>query len=180
MTYRVSFAPVKLVTWGLWRPGGPTRHWAPTGTSCWSQKLWKHFVKVSKRSLWSYLKFPPHCSLHFGLRRSQRPPRPHFLFLVKWFLLTSGSTPDGPWRCPAPPGPSRGPQRSQGHFLFLSLKPYNMGVYGFLLTSGLMPDVSWRCLNPSRSQGHFVFLGSNHEKMEKTGCPGLQRPPKRI
>ena len=104
------------------------------------------------------LSFHPIAAFILALWRSQRPPRPHILFLVKWFLLTSGSTPDGPWRCPAPPGPSRGPQRSQGHFLFLSLKPYNMGVYGFLLTSGLMPDVSWRCLNPSRSRAlryHF-------------------------
>ena len=126
------------------------------------------------------LSFHPIAAFILALWRSQRPPRPHILFLVKWFLLTSGSTPDGPWGCLAPSGPSRGPQRSQGHFVFLSLKPCNMGVYGFLLTSGLMPDVSWRCLNPSRSQGHFVFLGSNHEKMEKTGCPGLPRPLERI
>ena len=92
-----------------------------------------------------------------ALRRSPRPSRPNFIFLVKWFLLTSGSTPDGPWQCPAPPGPSRGPRRSQGHFVFSSLNPYNMGVYEFLLTSGLMPDGSWWCLDPSRSQGHFVF-----------------------
>ena len=180
MTYRVSFAHVKLVTWGLWRPGGPTRHWAPTGTSCWSQKLWNILSRCQKEVFEHTLSFHPIAAFILALWRSQRPPRPYILFLVKWFLLTSGSTPDGPWRCPAPPGPSRGPQRSQGHFLFLSLKPYNMGVYGFLLTSGLMPDVSWRCLNPSRSPGHFVFLGSNHEKMEKTGCPGLPRPLERI
>ena len=80
MTYRVSGGHVKLVTWGLWRPGGPTRHWAPTGTSCWSQKLWKHFVKVSKRSLWSYLKFPPHCSLHFGLKKVAKATKAAFYF----------------------------------------------------------------------------------------------------
>ena len=47
------------------------------------------------------LSFHPIAAFILALRRSQRPPRPHFLFLVKWFLLTSGSTPDGPWRCPA-------------------------------------------------------------------------------
>ena len=106
-------------------------------------------------------------------RRSPRLQRPQKIFWFKWFLLTLGSTPDGPWRCPAPLGPSKGPWRSQGHFAFLSLKPYIMGVYGFLLTSGLMPDGSWRCLDPSRSQGHFVFLSWKHEKMDKTACPGL-------
>ena len=79
-TYRVSFGHVKLVTWGLWRPGGPTRHWAPTWTYCWSQKLWKHFVKVSKGSLWSYLKFPPNCSLHFGLKKVAKATKAAFYF----------------------------------------------------------------------------------------------------
>ena len=42
------------------------------------------------------LSFHPIAAFILASRRSQRPPRPHFLFLVKWFLLTSGSTPDGP------------------------------------------------------------------------------------
>ena len=58
------------------------------------------------------LSFHPIAAFILALRRSQRPPRPHFLFLVKWFLLTSGSTPDGPWRCPAPQDP---PVVPKGH-----------------------------------------------------------------
>ena len=109
MTYRVSFAHVKLVTWGLWRPGGPTRHWAPTGTSCWSQKLWKHFVKVSKRSLWSYLKFPPHCSLHFGLKKVVKAAKAAFYFfgqMVPFDLWVN------PWWSLTVSGPPRTLQRS--------------------------------------------------------------------
>ena len=87
-------------------------------------RSFKNMVSRCQKEVFDHtLSFHPIAAFILALRRSQRPPRPHFLFLVKWFLLTSGSTPDGPWRCPAPPGPSRGPQRSQGHFVFLSLKP---------------------------------------------------------
>jgi len=42
------------------------------------------------------LSFHPIAAFILASRRSPRPPRPHFSFLVKWFLLTLGSTPDGP------------------------------------------------------------------------------------
>ena len=57
-------------------------------------RSFKNMVSRCQKEVFDHtLSFHPIAAFILALRRS---PRPYFLFLVKWFLLTSGSTLHGP------------------------------------------------------------------------------------
>ena len=148
----------------------------PLETDC-MKVLCKHVNLAS----WSYLKFPPDCSLHFGLKKVAKVTEAEICLgrvLRGWTL--SGTIRSRPWDQKEPFKPPK------------KIRPYDLGN---LLEAKLKAAI-WRklrvwsktlywhaCTRLSCSQMPFwchQSNGRNDEKMEKTGCPGLQRPLERI